>query len=153
MFSSTLFDLAAIASLALIGSLINHSYFPNKQFNIVTKPLSYNKFVKNNFKKSTSKVSAFKHIAFYGLAEIVNSLQNQIDIASVRGSLWILQLWLNAMLEDQMTYCPLDEVLEFLHIGSIWLSYLSYPTIHDAYYKEFFYFLKFLRHWCWTPPM
>ena len=64
MFGPTLFDLVVIAGLAPIGSLIDPFYFPNKQFSIITKPLSYNKFVRNNYKKSTSKVSTSEHIAF-----------------------------------------------------------------------------------------
>ena len=51
MFGPTLFDLAAIIGLAPTSSLIDPSYFPNKQFSIVTKPLSYNRFIENNFKK------------------------------------------------------------------------------------------------------
>ena len=43
---------------------IDPFYFPNKQFSIITKPLSYNKFVRNNYKKLTSKVSASEHVAF-----------------------------------------------------------------------------------------
>ena len=66
MFGPTLFDLANIASLAPTGSLIDPSYFPDKQLSRVTKPLSYNRFIENNYKKSTSKVLASKHIAFYG---------------------------------------------------------------------------------------
>ena len=64
MFGPTLFDLAAIVSLAPTSSLVDPSHFPDKQFSIVIKPLSYNKFVENNYKKSTSKVSASTNIAF-----------------------------------------------------------------------------------------
>ena len=70
MFGLIVFNLAAIAGLTLTDDLIDPSYFPDKQFNIVTKPLSYNKFVKNNYKKSTSKVSTSKHVAFNGFGSM-----------------------------------------------------------------------------------
>ena len=65
MFDPTLFDIAAIAGLAPTGSLIDPSYFLDKQFSTVTKPLSYDKFVENNFKNLASKVLAYEYVAFY----------------------------------------------------------------------------------------
>ena len=59
MFGPTLFDLASIAGLASIDSFIDLSYFLDKQFSIVTKPLSYNRLNENDYKELTSKVFSF----------------------------------------------------------------------------------------------
>lgn len=85
---------------------------------------------------------------YKGLTDVVRELHDTKSLSLAIGPFWLLQLWLNATLEERSIVAALSDVPD--QIDGIRLSQLRFPGLTEApqaaFEHYFSYFLKFHQH-------